>query len=251
MAAIRLQAIEKWFDDLQVIKGLDLAIQEGEFIVLVGPSGCGKSTLLRTIAGLTDPIGPTMISSHDGSALRGRVAYMAQQDLLLPWLSAIDNVALGARLRGEPVDHCRARNILERTGVAERANALPAEMSGGERQRVALARTLMEERPIVLMDEPFSALDAITRIRLQDLAVDLLSHRTVLMVTHDPFEALRLADGVFILRSPGNEQARELPDMPIVPPGIVPRDPTDPALRNVHQAIMCALGGKSGMGRAA
>ena len=247
-AGIAVRKLRLAWGETVLLDNVSFEVSPGSWTCLLGESGVGKSTLLRTIAGLIDPIGPTKISSHDGSALRGRVAYMAQQDLLLPWLSAIDNVALGARLRGEPVDHCRARNILERTGVAERANALPAEMSGGERQRVALARTLMEERPIVLMDEPFSALDAITRIRLQDLAVDLLSHRTVLMVTHDPFEALRLADGVFILRSPGNEQARELPDMPIVPPGIVPRDPTDPALRNVHQAIMCALGGKSGMG---
>ena len=208
----------------------------GSWTCLLGESGVGKSTLLRTIAGLIDPVTPTEIRAHDGTGLTSQVAYMAQQDLLLPWLSAVENVALGARLRGERADQTRALDILARAGVAERANARPAELSGGERQRVALARTLMEERPIVLMDEPFSALDAITRTRLQDLAVELLATRTVLMVTHDPFEALRLADTIFVLRN--NAQPA---DAPIVPPGPTPRDPTDPALRDTHRMIMQRL----------
>ncbi|MBN42757.1 MAG: ABC transporter ATP-binding protein [Alphaproteobacteria bacterium] len=223
-----------------LLKDFSFDVKPGSWTCLLGESGVGKSTLLRTIAGLIEPTGPTEILDHEGCALRDRVAYMAQQDLLLPWLSAIDNVMLGARLRGEAVDGDHARDILARTGVAERANARPAEMSGGERQRVALARTLMEECPIVLMDEPFSALDAITRTRLQDLAVNLLAHRTVLMVTHDPFEALRLADDVIILRGPVLDHVGS-PNMPIVPPGTVPRDPTDPTLRDAHQAIMHAL----------
>ena len=208
----------------------------GSWTCLLGESGVGKSTLLRTIAGLIDSVGATEIQAHDGTKLDARVAYMAQQDLLLPWLSAIENVALGARLRGERADRERALDILARAGVAERAHALPSELSGGERQRVALARTLMEQRPIVLMDEPFSALDAITRTRLQDLAVELLANRTVLMVTHDPFEALRLADTIFIL-SDGAQPGRAA----IVPPGATPRDPTDPALRESHQTIMQRL----------
>ncbi len=210
----------------------------GSWTCLLGESGVGKSTLLRTIAGLIDPVAPTQILAHDGTALHARVAYMAQQDLLLPWLSALDNVALGARLRGEPADASRALDILARAGVAERANALPAELSGGERQRVALARTLMEERPIVLMDEPFSALDAITRTRLQDLAVELLANRTVLMVTHDPFEALRLADSIHVMSNGADHTTA-----PIVPPGPTPRDPTDPTLRQSHQLIMQRLTG--------
>lgn len=205
----------------------------GSWTCLLGESGVGKSTLLRTIAGLIDPVASTEIRAHDGTMLDARVAYMAQQDLLLPWLSALENVALGARLRGERVDRDRALDILARAGVAERANALPWELSGGERQRVALARTLMEQRPIVLMDEPFSALDAITRTRLQDLAVELLANRTVLMVTHDPFEALRLADTIFVLSN-----SAQPTDAPIVPPGPTPRDPTDPALRDSHRMIM-------------
>ncbi len=212
----------------------------GSWTCLLGESGVGKSTLLRTIAGLIDSVGATEIQAHDGTKLDARVAYMAQQDLLLPWLSAIENVALGARLRGERADRERALDILARAGVAERAHALPSELSGGERQRVALARTLMEQRPIVLMDEPFSALDAITRTRLQDLAVELLANRTVLMVTHDPFEALRLADTIFVLTA-GAQQTDGPTDAPIVPPGPTPRDPTDPELRGSHRAIMRRL----------
>lgn len=222
--------------DAVLLDDFSFSAPAGSWTCLLGESGVGKSTLLRTIAGLIDPVAPTEIHAHDGTELHARVAYMAQQDLLLPWLSAIDNVALGARLRGERADKDRALDILAHAGVAERANALPSELSGGERQRVALARTLMEERPVVLMDEPFSALDAITRTRLQDLAVDLLENRTVLMVTHDPFEALRLADTIFVLSD------NELPThAPIVPAGPTPRDPTDPALRESHRTIMQRL----------
>ncbi len=210
----------------------------GSWTCLLGESGVGKSTLLRTVAGLIEPVQPTEILADDGTAVHARVAYMAQQDLLLPWLSAIENVSLGARLRGERGNQSRALEILARAGVAERANALPSELSGGERQRVALARTLMEERPIVLMDEPFSALDAITRTRLQDLAVELLENRTVLMVTHDPFEALRLADTIQVMTNGADRTAA-----PIIPPGPTPRDPTDPALRESHHLIMQRLSG--------
>jgi putative hydroxymethylpyrimidine transport system ATP-binding protein len=127
---------------------------------------------------------------------------MAQQDLLLPWSSVLDNVTLGERLRmgrASAETQERALALLDRVGLANSANALPSTLSGGMRQRAALVRTLMEDRPVVLMDEPFSALDAITRVRLQDLAADLLRGRTVLLVTHDPLEALRLGDRIHVL----------------------------------------------------
>ena len=227
-----------WGNNL-LLDDFSLSVPPGFWVCLLGESGVGKTTLLRTIAGLVARAGPTEIEASDGSALENRIAYMAQQDLLLPWLTAIDNVTLGARLRGEPADLSRAADILDRTGVVERASALPSDLSGGERQRVALARTLMEERPIVLMDEPFSALDAITRARLQELAVELLDNRTVLMVTHDPFEALRLADSITVLRGANAGGAETV----VAPEGAAPRDPTDPALRSAHNAIMQALGG--------
>lgn len=230
--------------DTVLMDEVSFAVRAGGWTCLLGESGVGKSTLLRTIAGLVEPIAPTEITANGASDIADQVAYMAQQDLLFPWLTGAQNVAAGARLRGEPVDAARVHEILDRTGVAGRADARPAEMSGGERQRVALARTLMEERPVVLMDEPFSALDAITRMRLQDLAIELLADRTVLMVTHDPFEALRMADTIHVLHRDGNVRATR-----VEPAGSPPRDPTDPALRDTHNAIMTALGASPGATR--
>lgn len=226
-----------------LVEGFDLSMPAGSWICLLGESGVGKSTLLRTIAGLEAVTGPGNVATDRGEPTAGLTAYMAQQDLLLPWLSAAQNVALGARLRGDKPDDARARDLLERAGVGDRADARPNELSGGERQRVALARTLMEDRPIVLMDEPFSALDSLTRTRLQDLARELLAERTVLMVTHDPFEALRLADAVHVL---GRGKARK--SGPLVPPGPAPRDPADPSLRETYMAIMARLEHNNGGG---
>ena len=208
------------YDGRPLFAGLDIAVAGGLCTCLLGPSGVGKTTLLRMIAGLVAH--RARIAAGDGRPLAGRVAYMAQQDLLLPWLTVIDNVMLGARLRRRPANRVRAELLLRRVGLAERASARPASLSGGQRQRAALARTLMEDRPLVLMDEPFSAVDAITRSRLQDLAAELLDGRTVLLVTHDPLEALRLGHRIHVM---SGRPARL--DAALVPPGRVPRDPTD------------------------
>lgn len=199
--------------------GLNLVLEAGRWTCVLGPSGVGKSSLLRMIAGLLSGGNDTAVRCGDGSATAGRVAYMAQRDFLLPWLNVVGNATLGARLRGEAVDLDRANALLQAAGVGEAANAMPDELSGGMRQRVALVRTLMEDRPIVLMDEPFSALDAITRLRLQDLAVRLLAKRTVLLVTHDPLEALRLGDRIFVMNgSPAGLGS------PLEPAGRPPRE---------------------------
>lgn len=213
--------------DLSLFENLSFRLEGGRWTCLLGPSGVGKTSLLRLIAGLAPG---ALVAADDGQALAGRVALMAQQDLLLPWLPAVENVILGFRLRGAGAAERRrlrrqAVSLLARVGLADRAQALPAELSGGMRQRVALARTLMEDRPIVLMDEPFSALDAITRHRLQDLAAELLAGRTVLLVTHNPLEALRLGHRVFVLAGRPAQ-----PRGPILPRGSVPRDPADPVL---------------------
>ena len=207
-----------------LIRDLDFVLPGGLWTCLLGPSGVGKSSLLRVIAGL-EPLDAGEVLCTDGRPLAGRLARMSQRDDLLPWLPVIDNVALGARLRGEPPDHPRALELLARVGLVLKKDQLPATLSGGQRQRAALARTLMEDRPVVLMDEPFSALDAITRARLQVLAAELLAGRTVLLVTHDPLEALRLGHRIQVMTGhPARIEGTTLPA------GTPPRDLHDPAL---------------------
>ncbi|MCQ4162003.1 ATP-binding cassette domain-containing protein [Roseomonas sp. GC11] len=208
-----------------VLGRLSLRFRAGEVTALLGPSGVGKSTLLRLVAGLLPLPAGARLTPGDGLPLAQRIAWMGQQDLLLPWLDLLGNVTLGARLRGTRPDAARARALIAAVGLAGREGARPAALSGGMRQRAALARTLMEDRPFVLMDEPFSAVDAPTRHRLQDLASGLLAGRTVLLVTHDPLEALRLAHRILVLRpAPGGAVPEELA-MPPAPPLRAARDP--------------------------
>ncbi|ASJ74052.1 ABC transporter ATP-binding protein [Granulosicoccus antarcticus] len=198
--AIELQAVSLTLGEHCIFDRLTLSMESAQWHSILGRSGAGKSCLLRLVAGLQQPDSGCITSFGKPSASR-QIAYMAQEDGLLPWLSNLDNVQLGARLRGErsPANRQRAQALIEQVGLADWADALPAVLSGGMRQRIALARTLFEDQPVVLMDEPFSRLDAITRDELQLLAFDLLSKRTVLLVTHDPIEALRLSQAVHVL----------------------------------------------------
>lgn len=236
--AIRLHNLHAGYDGLPIFADFDLHIPARTWTCILGRSGVGKTTLLRLLAGLRLPVSGEITAG--GRPLTGRVAYMAQQDLLLPWLTARQNVELGARLRGQRPDRTRAIDLLNRVGLSLEADRRPAALSGGQRQRVALARTLMENRPIVLMDEPFSALDAITRLRLQDLAAELLVDRTVVLITHDPLEALRVGHRIHIMHG----QPAEL-TAAVVPQGSMPRDQTAPDIVALHRQLLSLLTGET------
>ena len=208
------------FDGQTLFEDFQADLPAGRWTALLGASGVGKSTLLRLIAGLGPEDADASVRLSDGGAPEGRIAFMGQTDLLLPWLTVRDNVALGARLRGEDLTPARekATDLLGAVGLEEAADKKPPTLSGGMRQRTALARTLAEDRPVVLMDEPFSQLDAITRHGVQALAAELLRGKTVCMVTHDPAEALRLGDVIWTLAGAPVRLIEQTP-----PPGSPPR----------------------------
>ncbi|WP_159991186.1 ABC transporter ATP-binding protein [Pelistega ratti] len=203
VTGILLQEVGLQYEQTVLFNGVSAHFSAGKWHSILGASGIGKSSLLKAIAGLLEKeqlIGT--IQADDGNDLHHRIAWMAQDDLLLPWLTVIENVYLGYHLRQEKSDFIKAKalDLLAKVGLAAFAQRMPYQLSGGQRQRVALARTLMEEKPIVLMDEPFSALDAVTRLQLQQLFVQLLRDKTVLLITHDPLEALRLSQEVWLMQ---------------------------------------------------
>jgi sulfonate transport system ATP-binding protein len=191
LAPVQLRNVVRQFGEQRVIDGLDLDIAPGEFVALLGASGSGKTTLLRTLAGL---------DNIDSGQLRVPLARAAvfQEPRLMPWKSAWKNVVLGLNIDNAKA---RAEEALTEVGLSHRLNAFPATLSGGEAQRVALARGLVREPKLLLLDEPFAALDALTRIRMHQLIIDLWRKHTpaVLLVTHDVDEAILLADRVIVL----------------------------------------------------
>jgi len=236
--SVHLHAVGLRYGGTVIFEELDLDLPAGRTTCLLGPSGVGKTSLLRLIAGLAHGAEGEAVDAA-GRPVRDRVAYLAQHDLLLPWLSALGNVLLGPRLRGERIGRdteARARALLDRVGLGGREHDRPARLSGGMRQRVALARTLMEDRPIVLMDEPFSALDAITRHQLQALAAELLAGRTVLLVTHDPLEALRVGHRVQVMAG-----APARLDRALEPAGAPPREPGEAGLLTLQAELLTRL----------
>ncbi|SDP42040.1 sulfonate transport system ATP-binding protein [Rhodoferax sp. OV413] len=191
--AVAVRGLKRAYGQRTVINSLDLTIQRGEFVALLGESGCGKTTLLRALAGL-DAVDAGHI---DGPA---RPAVVFQEHRLLPWDPLWRNVALG--ISGSDV-RARAEAALAEVGLADRADDWPRNLSGGQAQRVALARALVQEPRLLLLDEPFAALDALTRIRMQGLVKQLVAHHRpgVLLVTHDVDEAITLADRALVMRN--------------------------------------------------
>ena len=209
-AVVQLASLGHSYGEIQALEGIDLTIAEHEVVGLVGPSGCGKSTLLELVAGLLEPsAGSVSVGGRGAAAERLRqCAYMPQRDLLLPWMSAIDNAALAPRNRGASKREARAEAmpLFERFGLGEFTDARTTELSGGMRQRVAFLRTLLAGKPVLLLDEPFASLDAITRAEMQAWLAGALGEtpRTTLLVSHDVEEALYLCDRVAVLsKRPG------------------------------------------------
>lgn len=238
--AIRLHGARVLFEGAALFDGLTLDLAAGRTTCLLGPSGVGKTSLLRVIAGLLAPEAGAVLTASDDQPLAGRIAYMAQTDLLLPWLDVLGNAILGPRLRGDAAAEAQARRrataLLQDVGLGERLTARPDTLSGGMRQRVALVRTLVEDRPVVLMDEPFGGLDAISRLQLQDLAARLLTGRTVLLVTHDPLEAARLGHRIHVMAG-----TPATLDTAWEPSGSVPRPATDPAVLATQAELLRRL----------
>jgi ABC-type nitrate/sulfonate/bicarbonate transport system ATPase subunit len=206
--AVEVRGAVRRFGQLTALDGVDLHVAQGEVVALVGPSGCGKTTLLELIAGLQTADAGTI-------AVKGSCALMPQSDLLLPWRDAVGNAGLALECEGMSRKEARGRAapLFERFGLGQFEHAYPYELSGGMRQRVAFMRTLLPGRPVLLLDEPFGALDSITRAAMQDWLMATLQSepRTVLLVTHDVEEALVLADRVAVLSPRPGRVVAELP----------------------------------------
>jgi NitT/TauT family transport system ATP-binding protein len=203
--ALRLNNVRRTFGELVVIDGLTLDVAAGEFLAILGPSGCGKSTLLRVVAGLNAPDGGTLVITP--SDAKFQTAFVFQDAHLLPWLTVLENTALPLELTGvnraERV--ARARRVLEEVGLSDAGVLYPSQLSGGMRMRVSLARALVTEPRLLLLDEPFAALDEITRFRLEARLRDLWMERgmTTILVTHSITEAAFLANRAVVLTRRG------------------------------------------------
>ena len=210
---LTIDSVEVRFDGTLALSETSLEVKDGEFITLVGPSGCGKTTLMNVIAGLQRPTsGRVMMNGENIADRPGHVGYMFQKDLLIPWRTVTGNIVLGAALTGRATksDRAAARRLAARYGLGDFVDHYPHALSGGMRQRVALMRTLAFHKDVLLLDEPFGALDAQTRLEMQQWLLDVWadSGRTVLFITHDVDEAVFLADRVVVMSArPGRIQA--------------------------------------------
>ena len=205
---IRVESLDKSFNvdgyRQLVLDDIQLTVGEGEFVSIIGPSGCGKSTLLNIVAGLDSPdSGTVTVEGNQGVSALGRVGYMQQKDLLLPWRTVLDNAILGLELHGVPRRQARTRalELTEFFGLKGFENQYPYALSGGMKQRAAFLRTMLMDQEIVLLDEPFGALDALTRVQMQEWLLELWDslRKTIVLITHDMDEAILLSDRVYVL----------------------------------------------------
>jgi sulfonate transport system ATP-binding protein len=224
---------------VNALEGFTLTVKPGEIVAIVGGSGCGKSTLLRAISGLDTPSqGMVVLDGETIKSPNEKIGVIFQEPRLLPWLSVADNVGFGLADRPASERRERVAAALERVGLTDKANVWPRELSGGQAQRVSIARALIMRPEVLLLDEPFSALDAFTRIDLQDHLLDLWADTrpTLVLVTHDVDEAIVLADRVVVMRPrPGRIQEEVITDMPR------PRDRQSAAFDFAKRRVMAAL----------
>ena len=241
-APVRLERVRKAFSAARpLFTGLDLEVQAGEVVAVLGTSGCGKSTLVRLVAGLERPdAGVVRVGDRLVNGPLEQVGLMFQEPRLLPWLDASANVAFGLRdgTRGTAERDLRVRELLSAVGLRDAGALLPHQLSGGMAQRVALARALARAPEVLLLDEPFGAVDALTRTGLQNLLLEIAARArtTVLLVTHDVEEALRVAGRLIVL---GGRPARLTLDA--VVPGTAPRLPDQAGLAQVRHRALAAL----------
>jgi sulfonate transport system ATP-binding protein len=229
-AELHLAGVAKSFGARQVLRDVSLRVAPGEFVAFVGRSGCGKSTLLRLIAGLERPdAGSVRCGTGELRGINDQARMMFQDARLLPWLSVAQTVAVGQGGRMTPA----VSAALEQVGLGDRSEDWPAVLSGGQRQRVALARALVSSPPLLLLDEPLGALDALTRIEMQTLIADIWQRRacTAILVTHDIEEAVLLADRVILLEA-GRLQSEFVIDLPR------PRDRTSHEAQTYVRAVL-------------
>jgi len=215
---VEVQGVSKLFrrggKEIVAMQETNLFIEEGRFASIIGPSGCGKSTLFNVIAGLMPPsTGRVMADGQNIVGKTGYVGYMLQKDMLLPWRTILDNIILGMEIRGIPRKEAvdRAMPLMEKYGLKGFEHHYPKELSGGMRQRSALLRTLLYDRDIILLDEPFGALDAQTRLTMQNWLLQIWEdfRKTVLFVTHDIDEAIYLSDDIYVFTArPGKIKAK-------------------------------------------
>ena len=215
MSSIDVRGMHHAFGDLRVLEGVGLQVPEGTFASIVGPSGCGKSTLLKVLAGLLAPdTGTAEVGGTSTINRPGLVSYMPQKDLLLPWRRVLGNATLGAEVGGVPRAEAkrRAAALMDRFGLSGFERAWPSQLSGGMRQRLALLRTFLAPARTMLLDEPFGALDAITRREMHGWLQTVLAAepRTVLFITHDVEEALLLSDRVYVMSPRPGRMVRDV-----------------------------------------